>query len=262
MNTDYIKQGDCVDLMGELPANSIDLVVTSPPYDSLRTYNGFCFDFERVAQELFRIIKPGGVVVWIVADGTEKGSETGSSFRQALYFKEIGFNIHDTMIWRKDTSAFPEKIRYSQVFEYMFIFSKGRPKTVNLIKDRKNKWSGTKIHGTFRQADGVTRERSKTWKEIECKDYGARFNVWDIPTEKNNKTGHPAVFPLNLAKDHIKTWSNPGDIILDCFMGSGTVAVAAIETDRHYIGFDISEKYCEIARNRTEGHTWQMEIRP
>lgn len=260
METDYIKMGNCLDLMRELPSECIDLTVTSPPYDNLRDYNGYSFDFEPIAMELYRITKDGGVVVWIVSDGMENGSETGTSFRQALFFKECGFNINDTMIWEKDSFSFPECARYPQVFEYMFVFSKGKPKTVNQIKDRVNKWSGTKIHGTYRQKDGRTTPRGERWNDIITSEYGARFNVWNIPSEKSNKTGHPAVFPKRIAIDHIKSWSNEGDIVLDPFLGSGTTALAAIEMGRHYIGFEISEDYFEICKSRIDSATAQTRL--
>lgn len=251
---------DCAEGLKKLKAESVDLVVTSPPYDSLRTYNGFTFDFEAIANELYRVVKIGGVVVWIVSDGVVNGSETGTSFKQALYFKEIGFNLHDTMIWKKETCAFPEDTRYYPNFEYMFVFSKGKPKTIHLIEDRKNLWGGTKVHGTFRQKDGSLKERSSKWKESTCKDYGVRFNVWEIPTEKNNKTGHPAVFPSKIARDHILTWSDRGDIVLDPFSGSGTTAIEALNNDRQFIGFEISAEYYEKSLQRINDETAQMNI--
>lgn len=251
---------ECCEGMKKLNGESIDLVVTSPPYDNLRTYNGFSFDFEEIAKQLYRVISWGGVVVWIVSDGVENGSETGTSFKQALYFKELGFNIHDTMIWKKETCAFPEDTRYYPNFEYMFVFSKGKPKTINLIEDRKNLWSGTKVHGTFRQANGELKGRSAQWKESVCKDYGVRFNVWEISTEKNNKTGHPAVFPSRLAHDHIVSWSNRGDTVLDPFSGSGTTAIEALNLGREFIGFEISEKYYKKSLQRIKDETAQMNI--
>lgn len=251
MDFDYIECGDCLELLKTIPDNSVDLVVTSPPYDNLRTYGGFTWDFENIAKQLFRVIKDGGVIVWIVADATIKGSESGTSFRQALFFKEIGFNIHDTMIWCKDTLNFPDKTRYGNCFEYMFVFSKGKPKTINKICDRKNKWAGTKLHGTSRDANGET-FRKANHNKGEVKEFGERFNVWNLPTEKNNKTGHPAVFPKQLVMDHIISWSNPGDIVLDPFLGSGTTAVAAVNTNRHYIGFELNEEYYDIACKRLD----------
>lgn len=251
MKYDYIKCCNCIDGMKELPDECIDLVVTSPPYDNLRDYNGFDFDFKNIARELFRIVKSGGVIVWIVSDATIDGSKTGTSFKQALYFREIGFNIHDTMIWYKDTLNFPDKTRYGNCFEYMFIFSKGKPKTINKICDRRNKWAGTMVHGTSRNADGKTFRKAND-KKSKVQQFGARFNVWHIPSEKKNKTGHPAVFPLNLARDHIISWSNKGDVVLDIFLGSGTTADACIQTNRHFIGFEISDEYMEIAKKRIE----------
>ena len=252
MDYDYIECGDNVTLMKGLPDECIDLTVTSPPYDNLRDYDGFTWDFESVAKEIFRITKKGGVCVWIVADATINGSETGTSFRQALFFKEIGFNLHDTMIWKKDSCAFPESVRYYQNFEYMFVFSKGKPKNFKPIQDRKNKFAGMKVYGTFRNKDGTTTNRSDTWKESICKEHGVRFNVWEQSSEKSNKTGHPAVFPKQLAIYHIISWSDKGDIVLDPFLGSGTTAIACVETDRHYIGFEISEKYFDIASKRLD----------
>lgn len=244
---------DCIEGMRKLPDNSVDLTVTSPPYDNLRTYNGFSWDFEVTAKELYRVTKQGGVVVWIVADATIKGSETGTSFSQALYFKEIGFNLHDTMIWNKGTLTFPNPLRYHNGFEYMFILSKGKPKTVHLIEDRVNKYRGTLIHGTDRQVNGELNRQSGNGKR-KVKDVGARFNVWNIPPVQSSKerTGHPAQFPKKLVVDHIISWSKEGDLVLDPFMGSGTTAVAAKESNRNYIGFDVSKEYCDIASKRLE----------
>lgn len=253
MKLDYIRHCDCLDGLKDLPDKCIDLTVTSPPYDNLRTYNGFSFDFEGIAKELYRVTKDGGVVVWIVADATVNGSETGTSFRQALYFKETGFNLHDTMIWEKPSLTFPNRYRYWQSFEYMFVLSKGKPKSVNKIMDRKNKRAGEKIHGTSRNPDGTTFVKSGTKKGTVIKEYGERKNVWNISPEMSNKKRmHPAQFPEALAKDHIISWSDEGDVVLDCFMGSGTTAVSAIHTNRHWIGFEISDEYCEIARRRID----------
>ena len=250
MEIDRIYNENCLDTMKRMPDGFVDLTVTSPPYDGLREYNGFVFPFEDIAKELYRVTKMGGVLVWVVNDGTEDGSETGTSFRQALYFKEIGFNIHDTMIWKKESCAFPESTRYYPNFEYMFVLSKGAPKTTNLIADRKNKWCNTAVHGTFREKDGSLHERSSTWKDVVVKDYGVRFNVWEITTEKNNQSGHPAVFPIKLAGDHIRSWSNEGDLVYDCFLGSGTTALAAHNLNRHFIGSEISEEYYQTASRR------------
>ena len=248
-----LRQGDCLELMKQLPDESVDLVVTSPPYDNLRLYNTGKYkgnDYHAIISELYRIIKPGGVCVWVVSDQTVKGSETLTSFRQAIMFQEQGFNVHDSLIWEKDTSSFPDKIRYNNVFEYMFVFSKGKPKTFNPIKDKPNKYAGTKIHGTYRNQDGSITKRNEKWKEKVVSKYGKRNNVWHIPSEKKNKTGHPAVFPLQLAKDHIISWSNEGDTVLDPFMGSGTTGVACKELNRNFIGMELDEEYFKIAKER------------
>ena len=251
-----LKQGDCLELMKDIPDGSVDLTVTSPPYDNLRTYNGninqWSFEkFKLIAEELYRITKDGGVVVWVVGDATIKGSETGTSFRQALWFMDCGFNLHDTMIWQK-ISPFQHKNRYIQSFEYMFVFSKGFRKNANLICDRKNKWAGTQIHGTERQANGKTKSLSEIQKSKKVKEFGARFNVWDIPSEKSNKTGHPAPFSEQLANDHIISWSNEGDTVLDCFMGSGTTGKMAVLNNRNFIGIELDEGYFNIAKERIE----------
>lgn len=237
--------GDSAKVLSTFPEECIDLTVTSPPYDNLRTYNGYVFDFQEIARQLYRVTKVGGVVVWIVSDATIDGEETGSSFRQALYFKEIGFRLHDTMIWNKSISSFPDKVRYYNCFEYMFILSKGRPKTVNLIADHENKWVGTKIHGTSRGVDGKTTNNKQ---KGDIKKFGVRYNIWNIFSERRNRTGHPAVFPKSLAADHIITWSNPGDVVLDPFCGSGTTLGQALKLHRNFIGIDISEDYCEISK--------------
>jgi site-specific DNA-methyltransferase (adenine-specific) len=235
--------GNCLDVLKTFDNEIIDLTVTSPPYDNLRTYNGYSFDFENIAKELYRVTKNGGVVVWIVGDAVINGSETGTSFKQALYFKELGFNLHDTMIYEKNSSTYPanaKSLRYSQIFEYMFIFSKGKPKSVNLIKDKPNKWAGFKdFSGKLKNA---------------VPDFSARNNIWKYITSFNDKTNHPAVFPEQLAHDHIISWSNENDIVLDCFMGSGTTGKMAKQLNRQFIGIEISEEYLEIAENRINQH--------
>ena len=237
--------GDNVEVMLQMPSESIDLVVTSPPYDNLRTYGGHTWDFEGVANQLWRVIKPGGVVVWVVNDATVDGSETGTSFRQALRFMEIGFRLHDTMIWEKTGSgALGSQNCYGQNFEYVFVFSKEKPKSLNLIKDRKNVIASGKM-----SVNGhLTPDKQSTSRVVELKEYGKRTNVWRIVPEQ--QVDHPAPFPEPLARDHILSWSNEGDIVLDPFSGSGTTAKMAKHNGRKYIGIEINEPYCEIAKKR------------
>jgi DNA modification methylase len=250
---------DCMEGMALLGEECIDLTVTSPPYDNLREYHGYAFDADAVIKQLFRVTKQGGVVVWIVNDQMINGSETGTSFRQALKFMESGFKLHDTMIWQK-ISPFQHPNRYIQQFEYMFIFSKKAPKTANLICDRHNTYAGRQIHGTERQRDGTTRILSSAQKGKSVKEYGARYNVWDIPAEKHNTTNHPAVFPLPLVTDHIRTWSVERDTIMDPFSGTGTTAIAAHMAGRNFIGFEIDKDYWQAATARLEAHKAQQSL--
>lgn len=266
MKLNTIYNEDCLEGMKRIPDKSIDLTVTSPPYDNLRSYKGNNDSWnqevwESVIEELYRVTKDGGVVVWIVRDATVKGSETGTSFKQALYFKEVGFNIHDTMIWSK-WSPFPDRTRYNQSFEYMFVLSKGRPVAINLIKDKPNKHYGEKVHGTTREKNGKTYELHGKKKGKTINKYGVRLNIWtNTPTmSSKERTGHPAQFPLSLAEDHIISWSNEGDVILDPFMGSGTTAIACLNTNRHYIGIEIDETYHKLSLERIEKHKQQLRL--
>ena len=240
-----LRLGDCLEVMKTIPDNSIDLVITSPPYDKLRDYKGFTFNFEGIAKELFRIIKQGGVIVWVVGDQTINESESGTSFKQALYFKELGFNLHDTMIWFKP-NAMPNiiKTRYRSSFEYMFIFTKASPKTYNMIEEP-CKFAGVKIKRTKGNIEAIGKQHS----ELTTKNTKIKSNVWDIIVAGTNY-GHPAVFPEQLANDHILSWSNEGDIVLDPMMGSGTVGKMAKLNKRNFIGIEISPEYFKIAERR------------
>ena len=247
-----IYSGECSELMAALPDNCIDLTVTSPPYDDLRDYEGYTFDFEPIAEQLYRVTKPGGVVVWVVADATKNGSESGTSFKQALYFKDVGFNLHDTMIWNKGgfTATGSLAVRYASVFEYMIILSKGYPRVFNPIKDRPTINKGRKIQGTIRLKNNTFRKVSNN-NNKKISAFSQRFNIWKInPIKTNTAKDHPASFPEGLARDHIISWSNPSDLVFDPMCGSGTTCKMAKQTGRRWLGFDISEKYCELARKR------------
>jgi DNA modification methylase len=248
-----LYHGNCLEVMKKIPDGSVDLTVTSPPYDNLRTYNNTLewgpHVWKPVIKELYRVTKPGGVVVWVVGDATIKGSETGTSFRQALHAMECGFNLHDTMIYLKPcfSSVGALKTRYAPVFEYMFVFSRGQIKTFNPIKDRKNKNFGQKKSGTIRQKDGSMKRMSSIGKL--CAEFGQRYNVWEINPQSIK--GHPAPFPESLANDHIISWSNKGDTVLDPFMGSGTTGKMAMLNQRDFIGIEKDEEYFKIAKRRT-----------
>lgn len=252
MEKNQIYNMDCIDLMKHLESESVDMTLTSPPYDNLRDYNWYTFDFKETAVQMRRIMSRGGVLVRIVNDATINWSETWTSFKQALYFKEIWFNLHDTMIWQKVNFSNPSKTRYHQIFEYMFIFSKWKPKTFNPIKDRKNIYAGK---STF----WINTSRAKDWKMKEQKkniidEYWMRYNIWKWNTSWQENMckhiEHPATFPLWLAKDHIRSWSNEWDLVLDPFMWSWTTALACKELNRNFIWSEISKEYCEIAENR------------
>lgn len=236
-----------LETMAKMPDCFVDLVVTSPPYDGLRAYNGYSFPFEDIAKELFRITKDGGVVVWIVGDATVKGSETGTSFKQALFFMSIGFNLHDTMIYAKNNYIPLTHNRYEQQFEYMFIFSKGKPKTFIPLKIesktagfKKNRKKSNKEDGSsVRNRDEITTTQL----------YKIKPNIWFLNVS-NTKLKHPAIFSEQLANDHIISWSNENDLVYDCFMGSGTVAKMSILNNRNWIGSEISNEYCNIIEER------------
>lgn len=249
-----LKCGDCLELMKDIPNEYIDLTITSPPYDDLRDYNSN-IDFENIIKQLYRITKKGGVCVWIIGDKVENGSKTLTSYKQALLFKKIGFNVYDVIIYEKTSPSAPHKNRYFNSFEYMFIFSKGKPKTINLLKDRKNKYANT--------YSGVITKREKngtlTTKERKLiSEYGIRTNIWSYAVGNNKSTTdkiafkHPAIFPEKLAQDHILSWSNERDIVLDCFMGSGTAGKMCKLLNRNFIGIEIDEHYFNIAKERIE----------
>jgi len=245
--------GDAIEIMRTMPADSVDLVITSPPYDDLRNYNGYSFNLDGIARELFRVMKKGGVVVWVVGDQTIKGDETGTSFRQALHFKQVGFNLFDTMIYLKTPrGAVGNNKTYWQTFEYMFVLSKGTPKTINLLKDRENKDERDGDNGTKRLSDGSLLKL----KRAGYSKYGRRTNVWEYLIGKGHSATdniaykHPAIFPEKLVQDHITSWSNLGDVVLDPMCGSGTTCKMAKLNKRDFIGIDVSFEYCKIAEER------------
>ena len=246
-----LYQGDCINIMAEMDTDSVDMTLTSPPYDDLRTYNGYHFDFENIANQLFRITKQGGVVVWVVADKTKDGNESGTSFRQALFFKEIGFNLFDTMIYLKKPRG-GNGAGYWNTFEYMFVFSKGKPETLNLLMDRPNKDVRKNQMSCHRNKEGeiIHRQHNGHGK------FGRRTNVWEYAigygsiAKDKIAHEHPAIFPEKLAEDHILSWTNPNDLVFDPMCGSGTTGKMALLNNRQFIGEDISAEYIAITRER------------
>jgi len=247
-----IYNENCLVTMGRMDDNYIDLTITSPPYDNIRKYNGYSFDFQYIAQELYRVTKKGGVLVWVVSDATVKGSETGTSFKQALYFMQCGFKLHDTMIYRSEKPPLTHN-RYEQKFEYMFVFSKDKPKTFNPIMEQCKHFGKSRKSTTMRQDSDNTSNRSSKGK---IKQFKIKSNVWDYNTGFMQSSldkiafKHPAIFPEKLAEDHILSWSNEGDLIYDPFAGSGTTLKMAKLTNRKFIGSEISSEYCEIINKR------------
>lgn len=263
--------GDSSDSLKNIASNSVNLVITSPPYDNLRNYESLTFEvFTTIANELYRILVGGGVIVWVVGDSVIKGSETGSSFKQVLYFKDIGFNIHDTMLYEKNTSSFPAKVsgnRYTQIFEYTFILSKGKPNTAHLICDKPNKWAGWVNWGrnSHRDKDDLLKINEEDIKPVP--PFSPRNNIFKYSVgcgygTKNKKVyEHPASFPENLAIDHLLTWSEEQNTVLDPFMGSGTVGVACKRFNRKFIGIEISDVYFNLAKERIELTEYKNETR-
>ena len=274
VNHNQLYNEDCLITMRNMGDNLVDLTLTSPPYDDLRTYNehvggnktefnGYSFPFEDIARELFRVTKKGGVVVWVVGDATNKGSETGTSFRQALYFKECGFDLYDTMIYQKTGTPFPQKTRYNQTFEYMFVFSKGKPKTFNPIM-KKNATAGAVRHSRkFRNPNG---EMVPGFNGKPVNEYGIENNIWLIKNGMNKSTKdlvafeHPAIFPEELAAKHIITWTKKDDLVYDPFMGSGTTAKMSILLDRNWIGSELDSTYSDICNRRLQGIVKQSSL--
>ena len=253
--------GDCLTEMKNILDNEIDLTVTSPPYDNLRTYNNSLkwgeHIWKSIIKELYRITKTGGVVVWVVGDATINGSETGTSFKQALHFKEVGFNLHDTMIYQKAGTGMAGSLRcYIQAFEYMFVFSKLIPKTINIIRDRKNIRAGKINKNPARlNKDGDRKQQNHVMTE----EYGRRLNIWKYGHEGLNH-GHPAIFPKRLAKDHIITWSNEKDVVFDPFMGSGTTGIVCKQLNRDFVGIELDTEYSKIAETRIKKAVRQDEL--
>lgn len=260
MEINKIYNCDCLEGLKQIESNSIPLTVTSCPYDDIRSYQGTCnwnFEiFKPIAEELYRVTKPGGIVVWVVGDAVVDGSETGSSFKQALYFKEIGFKLHDTMIYEKNSSSFPARLtskRYTQIFEYMFVFVKGKIRNdITLIADKRNKWAGWTNWGQKSQYD-TEGNLNKVSNIKPIPEFSLRNNIWKYNVSFNDKiVKHPAVFPEQLAEDCILSWSVEGDTVLDPFMGSGTTAKMALLNKRNYIGFELNEEYYNGILKRLE----------
>lgn len=259
-----ILHGDSAERMRTLANGSVQLVVTSPPYDQLRAYGGHSWDFAATAKELYRVLCDGGVVCWNVGDSVVDGSETLTAFRQALFFKDVcGFCVHDTMIYEKTNFGQPSHNRYHQLFEYVFVLSKGKPRVFNPIKDKPNAWAGTGTFGknTLRESNGEMGTRPRNI----ISEWGMRGNVWRGNTRGQEdicqSNQHPAMMPKWLARDLILSWSNPSDIVLDPMAGGFTTCIAALELGRRTIGIEIHEPYVELAREACANVTPSFEFK-
>ena len=261
MEKNQIYLEDNLETLSKMSDDYYDMVITSPPYDDIRKYNGFSFDIDMLAHELYRTTKKGGVVVWVVNDQVIKGSESGTSFRQALKFMDAGFLLHDTMIYEKNSSSYPASVksnRYTQIFEYMFVFSKGKPKTSNLICDKPNKWAGHTNWGKNTKRIGENEQLVEVGNIKPVPDFSPRNNIWryvnggGFASKDKIAHKHPAIFPEELVRDHLMTWTKEGDLVYDPFIGSGTVAKMCILLGRDYIGSEISQEYVDICNERIE----------
>jgi hypothetical protein len=255
INDAVLYLGDCREVLPDL--NRVHAVVTSPPYDDLREYGGHDFDWSSCVEPIANAVTLGGVLVWNVADAVKRGSETGTSFRQALAFMEKGLRLHDTMIYLKTNVNFPDAVRYENGFEYMFVFSNDFPATFNPLMDRPNKWAGLAMHGTDRLSDGSTRPISGLGKLVNR--MGKRFNWWFM-TNNQPDCGHPAPMPYQMAHDHILSWTNKGDTVLDPFMGSCTTGLAAARLGRKFVGIEIEPKYFDLSCRRIEAAYKQPDL--
>lgn len=255
---------DCLQTMSNMEENIVDLVVTSPPYEDLRDYEGFSFDFENTALLLYKILKPGGTVAWVINDKVKDSDRSAESFRQCLFFKHIGFNFHDVIIWNKRSSNFkPRSNAYNNIFEFIFILTKGKQKTFNPLCDKKNRYGGKPIGPLQREKDGSFRYTHGGLTGKKIAEYGKRNNIWEIPVgghhsysfKKEYIREHSAVFPENLAVDLVYSYSNPGDLVYDPFMGSGTTAVASVRLGRYFLGSEICTNYVKIIARRLSEET-------
>jgi len=257
-----------LDTMSRMPDNFIDLTVTSPPYDGLRKYNGYSFPFEEIAKELYRVMKWGGVVVWVVGDATVNGSESGTSFKQALFFMQCGFNLHDTMIYSSKKPPLTHN-RYEQEFEFMFVLSKGKPKTFNAILEN-SKFAGASWNFGNGSPSSAKKEKGDAmrWRNEKsiAKDKKIKGNIWNYATGQGGSSNdiaafeHPAIFPEKLVADHIYSWSNEGDLVYDCFGGSGTTAKMAHLMKRRWILSEISQEYVDLANKRIAPYLAQLTM--
>lgn len=257
MEINKIYNEDNLITLKRIDDNSVNMVITSPPYSDLRTYNGvFKYDFKLLATELIRVLKPGGIIVWVEGDKVKNFDKSGRSFAHALYFKKLGLKLYDVIIYEKSGFAFPNEKRYNNIFEYMFILSKGIPKTINLLRDRENSYFGKKISGSERQKDGSVTKKIGVDKGRIVKEFGVRNNIWKYNTgwlhsyKEEYLKQHPAIFPEKLAEDHILSWTNEKGLVLDPFMGSGTLAKMCILNNRNFIGSEICKEYYELAIKR------------
>ena len=248
-----LHNNDCVKVLPYFK-DSVDLIITSPPYDDLREYGGHEFNFRAVADAIIPALKDGGQMAWIVQDAIRNYQETGNSFRQALYFQEHGLLLHQTIIFQKANESGKSHTRYAEVTEYIFILTKGRPKTFNPIIDKPNAEANTRQSNTNKGRNKAGELGSYVGSYTVPK-FSKRINVWRYNTSRmapdfKDAHKHPAIYPLALGHDLVTSYSNPGDLVLDPMCGSGTTIRAAVNLDRNAVGIDIEPSYIELAKRR------------
>ena len=248
--------GDSAEVLKNFPDNSIDMVVTSPPYDGLRDYNGFSLDLHKIGKEIYRVLKDGGIAVMVIQDATKDFAKSLTSFRTIVdWCDNVGFRLFETVIYHKNgTEGAWWKQRFRVDHEYMPIFMKGKkPQYFNKEPLKiPSKHGGKVMSGSGnRRTDGTLSETvRRPINTMKC-----RGTVWDylMAGDKNPlKRKHPAVFPDKIPYDCIQCFCPEGGLVLDPFIGCGSTAVMAKVLGRNYIGIDISREYCDLAEERIE----------
>ena len=247
---------DNITYLKTLPDECIDFVITSPPYDALRDYNGYKLDLHGLGVELLRVLKDGGICVMVIQDSTRDFAKSLTSFRTIVdWCDNIGFRLFECNIYnRQGTEGAWWKKRFRVDHEYMPIFLKGkRPQYFDKENIKIPSKHGGKIMtgANIRTKNGQTGSRKVKINPTKCPGTVMTFGN-TCGGESKLKSKHPAVFPNMLAYDMIECFCPEDGTVLDPFNGSGTTTLAAKCLGRNYIGIDVSEEYNKIARERLE----------